>query len=1524
MSKAGIQSNRGDGYQTLVALDLALTVLLDPDYQWIEVDSVSTPVDDVVIGKASGKRICCQCKKNQPLHKSWSFSDLEDELQKAINLLAEEPNAEVRFYSRDSFGDLKALKEFSASFPDAHSYQAHLTKAHRAIDSQLHALLQKQGTHLTTYHVLQCITFEISPELERMQELLKERLRVLVNQHDVAFDALWRRLDQLGMRAQEQGLTVAAQHRLTKNDLKELLLKSGSLFVPPVEIQRIRSSFEGTSSIGRSWCREIGPERLPIHTVHSVIEAIKEKRRSILLTGQPGSGKTCVMLSVQEELERYAQEHTDLQPLFIQAREFADLPTAQERQAQGLDELWVEEVARFADETHVVVLIDSLDVLSIAREHTVLSYFLAQIDRLTKIPNVTVVTACREFDSRYDRRIAQRQWEEQISCQPLDWATEIIPLLNRLGIETSNIEPVTQELLCNPRELALFVELAQQGGSFNIVTSQSLATCYLNTIVEDNPLLGRPALEALEKVASAMLVSRSLSLPPQRLDVSDQTARTLLSCNILHERQDKQLEFGHQTLLDVLVISGAKRDGVTLNAFIQQLPPVPFVRPTIRNFVEQIANGDRREFRKQIRAVLIGNHAFHIRRLVAETYAERPPHDDDWSMLRELRNQNRDVFQAIYSRASSIEWHHFWMRNLVPHLKLAQDFTGLVRHAYQVSRWKIEDTSGVLAFWLDTLSEEFNERGQLVHSLADEVIQFPKDRVTQCTALIEKLLEMPISDHSFVGSALAYGIQYGGLCASKLWGYIAGDIQDQDLLSYNWEDKLRCSPHEFGNNDDSFLPQQLKGSTKLLELVVSDIERWSTLEAARYKDPTNVFRHGFLDKTSYEDAHSEQDLRYNDSMRSLMNAVEAAILQHSKEDSVWWRANQERICLSHEGALRYFGLLACTTAPENNLGMIGRIVSEPKLYSSALAYELGTLIQAAYIHLAPSAQDTVVSNILSIREEDADNPERRRWMIQKQAEMSLAVPCHMRTTAILAIMREHEKARWPLLRKAEITSWGGTVCAPFSYQVLLDADDKAVRRLLSHYHGYNRHYSDEFLVGGESEVGHQLSIAASYQPIRFLRLLSNCWEELTECFRDDILNGCANHLAYRFGNLRPSDSNWAPLEVPEGQDLAGAILDELECRSQHWMHKRSTANAIESCAHVVSNDSDRVISIANTFLSLQEENSSVSGDSVDWLTKGISMRRGRAAEAMVILANQLEKTGIPWPGALADALKQWASDQHQAIRAVILRRLPYLQSRYPELGWALFEMAMSNSTHGLWKLAERCLYYAYYYQYELVAPYLQRLRHEGEESDLEIWGRLSALCAMANHITYSDLLMDLKRLGSASAWRGASGVWTHSGNIKAHSNQCFTGLEYGLSTQMHIAKVVAQEISGLFRSKAQMLLIPHQLLEHYFSVLSKEEEQHKRELWGFSEWLNATSQHDPMLALSAAELYLAHIQSSKGYLYDRDHHFTQFLTRLFAEAEEQEELDDGQMLHGVVALQDVLLALGVRGIDDWLKAAERP
>nr|VFK40555.1 MAG: hypothetical protein BECKSD772F_GA0070984_106219 [Candidatus Kentron sp. SD]VFK46067.1 MAG: hypothetical protein BECKSD772E_GA0070983_106618 [Candidatus Kentron sp. SD]VFK80970.1 MAG: hypothetical protein BECKSD772D_GA0070982_11881 [Candidatus Kentron sp. SD] len=193
--------------------------------------------------------------------------------------------------------------------------------------------------------------------------------------------------------------------------------------------------------------------------------------------------------------------------------------------------------ARLAEAARLVVVIDSLDVLSIARKHSVLTYFLAQIDRLLQIPNVTVITACRDFDRKYDRRIAARQWDCELQCPPLDWEADIAPLLDRLGIDSHATDAATRELIRNPRELALFVELARREGSFSVVTGQALAQRYLDTIVRDDPALGEAAMRAIEEMAEVMLKARSLSIPHQRLNASQDILRRLQSLDVVQERR---------------------------------------------------------------------------------------------------------------------------------------------------------------------------------------------------------------------------------------------------------------------------------------------------------------------------------------------------------------------------------------------------------------------------------------------------------------------------------------------------------------------------------------------------------------------------------------------------------------------------------------------------------------------------------------------------------------------------------------------------------------------------------------------------------------------------------------------------------------------------------------------------------------------------------------------------------------------------------------------------------------------------
>lgn len=1521
MSIAGIRSNRGDGYQTLVAFDWALTVLSDPDFAWIEIDSAMHSVDDVVIGKSDGTQICCQCKKNQQDFKDWSITNLADELEKAAHLLVNDTNAQVRFYSRSSFGAIAKLREHCTTQSNEANYLASLGKEHLQINAALAAILNMQTPSLSTYEFLRRTSFEISPELVRMEALLSERLRSIASNSNAAFNALWTRLDQLGARMSDTNSLTSAQHRLTKDDLKAILHQAGALLVPSMNLAEVRTAFSSTSAIGRVWHRNIAGEFIPSPIVNELLAAIDDNKHAILLTGLPGSGKTCAMLLLQEALEQRAQTSTDMVPLFIQSREFADLATAQDRQAQGLPEQWVEKVARMAESAQVVVVIDSLDVLSIAREHCVLTYFLAQIDRLLLISNVTVVTACRDFDRHYDRRIAERKWDCELKCPPLGWDAEIEPLLNKLNINVTSIDAVTRELIKNPRELALFVELAQKEGSFNVVNSQALARRYLDTIVRANSALGDAAMQAIENIANEMLKSRSLAVPYQRVTASDAMQRQLKSLNVLQETQDGKVTFGHQTLLDVLVISSAIREGITLNAFIQKLPPVPFVRPSIRSFIAQLAMGVRSEFRKQLRTVLTGNEAFHIRRLVAETFAEQLPQDEDWPLLRDLRKDHHEIFQVIYMQAVSVEWHYFWLKHLLPILKDAQDGEMLTAHVYRVSQWKNEDAAGVIALWMEALSLNWVDIDKIANQLSFYIQDFKAEDLSLIAPLLDKLLALPHQEHSFLGLTISRCVEAGSMDDNSLWHYIAGRITEGDVMAYNFDNKLHCQPHEFGNRNDHFLCQRMMQSPPLLNLALESFEQWSRIKSSRYDNVSMRYRNEFLHETSYRNTHNQRDFNHVESESILLDAMEAAILQHAKTHSDWWQHNRDRLSFNQESALRYFAILACTAEPQANIELIGRMLCDRKLLESDLQYELGSLLQVAFIHLEASIQDAVMATIQTIYEEHLTEEHESLWVLKNRADLIVTIPCHLRSAEAQTILDAYEKTHGDLFRQPSIGMRGGVVSAPFSFEVFLNASDECVLRLLAHYYGYGRGF-DDFLVGGEREVGGQLREGSSRDPTRFLSMLSSHWIDISKGFRDDIIDGVANYLARRYGNLQV-DGTWQPIEEPDAQILVSSILEELEKHPLHWHLNRSTSEALQACSHIIqdSQNAARLVFLAIEFANHREE-SYLKGDSVDLLSTGINMKTGHVAEALMIMANKLHKCGLPFPELLAPTLRRFANNEHPAIRALILRRLPYLQSQNPELGWDLFHLSMQGST-GLWQVAEPCLYYAYRDHFEKVLPMLARIRSEGRGKDLETWGRISALAALSKRIDSTVWLEELKNLNATEAWQGAANVWTHPENIRPHREQCLTGIEAGLNADASHAIVVAQQIDHIFRDNTPVISLPSELLQLCFNVFMMDDKNKHHRLYGYDEWLNATSQIDSESALAATEIYLDYVSRAKPYLHDTENNLTQLITRLFTEAEEKEESDNGAMLQRVVSLQDKFLSLGISGINEWLKSAER-
>jgi hypothetical protein len=174
------------------------------------------------------------------------------------------------------------------------------------------------------------------------------------------------------------------------------------------------------------------------------------------------------------------------------------------------------------------------------------------------------------------------------------------------------------------------------------------------------------------------------------------------------------------------------------------------------------------------------------------------------------------------------------------------------------------------------------------------------------------------------------------------------------------------------------------------------------------------------------------------------------------------------------------------------------------------------------------------------------------------------------------------------------------------------------------------------------------------------------------------------------------------------------------------------------------------------------------------------------------------------------------------------------------------------------------------------------------------------------------------------AWEGAAKIWTYHENIKGHREICLTGIEAGLNANTPHAMAVAEQMERMFFKNNPSIDIPIELIRLCFTIFESDSKNKHNRFFSLGEWLNATSHRDPEYALDVSEIYLAYVNRTKSYLYDHENNLTQLMTRLFAEAEEREESDQGAMLKRVVSLQDMMLSLGVQGVKDWLKAAERP
>jgi len=1507
VSQAGILSSRGDYYQILVATHWLIRLLREPaNIRWVDVEAVTLPestervmVDDITVEFTDGKKLFIQTKKNQSDFKAWSLNDLKEELIKAKQQWKDQPTAEIQFISRTEFGDLRKLHESSKIYRRYGTFVSTAPQNLKKILDELATILAEPNEG--TFSFVSQLRFGPTQDFADWRQQNLTALAEFLPHAQAGIAVLQ------SLILKEQGRAGSTSGPLTRSDVIDELERHGLVPAPQRSEGEILQLFHQASGIGRPWQRDIAGHRIPIPHLQIALDAIDAHKRTILLTGGPGSGKTCVLLDVVDEIE----SRSNIALLFIKADHYKNAKLEADLTAAGLPEDVVGLCARMSEYRRVVVAIDSLDVLSLSRHHASLGLFLSLVDRLSRLNNISVIVACRKFDLKYDPQLRAREWEQSIEIGNLDFETQVTPLLREIPVDPASVPLKTRTLLTVPNILKLYVTLREHGIFPTAVTAYELFEIFIEELVIKNTTLGVDALKLLYKMAKDQLSARSSTVPRARFAEKAEMIASLCSLEILAERRLGILEFGHQTWGEVLAVRSAIEQGQNLNEFIKSHTPLPFIRPAVRAFFFYSRSKAPETFSRHVRAVINEPEVpYHLKRLIAESLADLKPGKEDWGIIRELSDKHPDLFLRLMWKARSTDWFLFFKEHWIPHVRGREDSSEiLLTFVSRLSDWMNIHSHKVIDLWTQALKENWanswRTRWSITSSLGDFKIW--------STPGIRELLEMLLSDHQntereFLGKPISLFVEATNTGDDLLWSWITCDCEDPCRIGLNSREDLHCHPHELCS--PTFLRDRLLASEDLLNRALASIIKWSEQRGEYYHFAKEIFE-GLIHHTSWEGKHADS-ARHADGIDLLFIAFEEVVADHVRKNSTWWQQHRDLFLDSADLALRYIFIEKSILNIDHNISGISKALTDRALFEyGTLTYELSRLMNATYPYLPDEVRSANQEMLLSLHQDITDNT---KWVTNKICAFLNSMPAPYRSEQAQALINASRKSVHLIESRPEPYIRGGFVAPPFTIDELTGLTDHGMLKLLKFFDSPNTepsHFWEGDFVGGKDEVLRQLETAASLDPERFSVLCKPIYHDFDDIgFLAATIGGLASHILYTIGRYtRPQ--GWEPKTTPEKIGLGQTILKWLEdvgALRALWHHHR-IQHAFSAVASTVTDDED-----IERLITLLSNNSSPSFEDplkdFDLITKAINTVRGQTTEAALTLSNRLLADSRSLPASLTNFHRSIAADKSVTIRALLIYELPFTVIKTPELGWELFRSALTPTDHRLWPYTERVLYHQYYGHYETVRPWIERLEVEGHEDAMGGWSRLLTLSSLAGHVDWQTLVSKLERRNSEKAWEGSAQVFIANLERRDSTLLCQKGILHIL-TSPSVARSALKLTDRMFLD-ARYPFITHEMARKYLEAVESDEDKHN--LHGFLDWLARAARDNPVETLEATESLVKAVENSKEarQLWNKE----SLLPALTAILREADESDNPDFIRRAVAVQDSLLKFDVHGIHE--------
>ena len=563
--------------------------------------------------------------------------------------LDKDPRARAVFLSQDSAGEARELSERAKALSDAIDFRERLS--------------EKQAASFDKYITLLALGRVDAHEKLRRCEFETIGHNQLVRSVENRIPALVRRANGADFDPGDvrRSLSEFAWHRLGSDpvrhsDLITALGDKGFVANPlagdPSVQERIRTINRAFNSrVSRTL---INGDHIARHQAKSIADDLIHGEDSLLLSGNAGVGKTCVMAQVTE---MFAVEEVAHLAVSMDAIEGA-LSSVDLGRKLGLPTSPVIVLGEMALGGRAVLCTDQVDALSFvggrnAQGHQVLEEL---VEETKNYPNLLLLLACRSFDLENDHILKGLVEGKAPAARRIDIELlsheDVQAVLSQAGVPQDTLEFEQIELLRTPLNLYLF--LAGNRSPYAAWSRRSLFDVYWNESQRRVDKSAGPGafLGAVKSLAGTLSDRRQLQAPKVTLDPHAAALDAMASEGAVVV-DGSLVSFFHASFFDYAFARGFVGSQKDLVNWLLSDSQELFRRSQVRQVLEFLRDGDVGAYLDVLGRLLNdGKIRFHLKRLVLDWLGQLSnPMPDEWQILVRLdENLAGQMLNAIYNK----------------------------------------------------------------------------------------------------------------------------------------------------------------------------------------------------------------------------------------------------------------------------------------------------------------------------------------------------------------------------------------------------------------------------------------------------------------------------------------------------------------------------------------------------------------------------------------------------------------------------------------------------------------------------------------------------------------------------------------------------------------------------------------------------------------------------------------------------------------------------------------------------------